>query len=57
MPVLRLEAIDQVREWTHFADVLQAANPVDRSFDAEVKAFVWHATILAQIDVLLIHSK
>jgi len=35
-------------------DVLQAANPADRSFDAEAKAAVWHAAILAQIDVLLI---
>ena len=54
MPVLRVKTVNQAREWTHFADVLQAANPADRSFDAEAKAAVWHAAILAQIDVLLI---
>jgi hypothetical protein len=54
MPVLRIEAIDQVPEWTHFAGVLQAANPADRSFYTQTEAAVRHTAVFAQYDVPLI---
>jgi len=54
MPVLRVKTVNQAREGTHFADVLQPTNSPDCSLYAQPEAAVRHAAVLAQIDVPLI---
>ena len=52
-PALRIHAINHSGKGDDFADVLGAANPRDRAFEAEAKAGVRHAAVAAEVEIPL----
>src|SRR5215475_67470 len=52
-PALRIHAINHARKGDDLANVLGAANPGDRAFEAEPEAGMRHAAVAAQIEIPL----